>query len=113
MASSQQTMDFLLDQLHGAGPITTRKMFGEYCVYWDGKPVAFVCDDQLFVKPTDVGRRMQNPVVEGAPYPRAKMYLLVAADLWEDREWLGELLRATGEALPAAKVKGARRRRQG
>ena len=38
---------------------------------------------------------MQNPVVEGAPYPGAKMYLLVGADLWEDREWLGELLRVT------------------
>lgn len=53
MGTSRQTMDFLLDQLDRALPITTRKMFGEYCVYWDGKPVAFVCDDQLFVKPTE------------------------------------------------------------
>ena len=43
---------------------------------------------------------MQNPVVEGAPYPGAKMYLLVGADLWEDREWLGELLRVTAEDIP-------------
>ena len=41
---------------------------------------------------------MQNPVVVGAPYPGAKMYLLVGADLWEDREWLGELLRVTWDA---------------
>lgn len=56
MGTSRQTMDFLLDQLDRALPITTRKMFGEYCVYWDGKPVAIVCDDQLFVKPTEAGR---------------------------------------------------------
>lgn len=37
MGTSRQTMDFLLDQLDRALPITTRKMFGEYCVYWDGK----------------------------------------------------------------------------
>ena len=85
MGTSRQTMDFLQDQLDRALPITTRKMFGEYCVYWDGKPVAFVCDDQLFVKPTEAGRAMQNPVVEGAPYPGAKMYLLVGEDLWEAR----------------------------
>ena len=72
MGTSPQTMDFLLDQLDRSLPITTRKMFGEYCVYWDGKPVAFVCDDQLFVKPTDAGRAMQDPVVEGVPYPGAR-----------------------------------------
>ena len=32
MATSQSTMDFLLDQLSGCGPVTARKMFGEYCL---------------------------------------------------------------------------------
>lgn len=109
MGTSRQTMDFLLDQLDRALPITTRKMFGEYCVYWDGKPVAFVCDDQLFVKPTEAGRAMQNPVVVGAPYPGAKMYLLVGTDLWEDREWLGELLRMTAENIPETSRRMRRR----
>lgn len=110
MGTSPQTMDFLLDQLDHSLPITTRKMFGEYCVYWDGKPVAFVCDDQLFVKPTNAGRAMQDPVVEGVPYPGAKMYLLVEADLWERREWLGELLRVTAEEMPAPREKTRVRR---
>ena len=78
-------------------------------MYWDRKPVSFVCDDQLFVKPTVAGRAMQDPVVEGAPYPGAKMYLLVEADLWERREWLGELLRVTAEGVLAPPGKTQRR----
>jgi len=41
MATSQSTMDFLLDQLSGLAGLSTRKMFGEYCVYLFGKPIRF------------------------------------------------------------------------
>jgi TfoX/Sxy family transcriptional regulator of competence genes len=36
-----------------AGAISYRYMFGEYAIYCDGKVVALVCDNQLFVKPSD------------------------------------------------------------
>ncbi len=60
MASSKETIDFLLEQMAGAGTITARKMFGEYGMYCDGKIMALVCDDELFVKrptPADIHRR--------------------------------------------------------
>ena len=76
MSTSQNTIDYLLDLLLTSGaPVSARKMFGEYCLYCDGKPVALVCDDQLFLKPTTAGRALLaavGDVVEAPPYPGAR-----------------------------------------
>ena len=40
MATDQEFMEFLADQMSGAGEISYRKMFGEYAVYCGGKVVA-------------------------------------------------------------------------
>jgi DNA transformation protein len=106
MATSQSTIDFLLDQLGGCDLITARKMFGEYCLYVAGKPVGLVCDNQLFLKNLPAVRAMLPEVVESAPYPGARAHLLVSADCWEDRESLCQWVRAIAKALseaPAAK----------
>jgi hypothetical protein len=50
MASQLETLQFLQEQMSGAGLITYRKMFGEYTMYCEGKVIALVCDDQLFLK---------------------------------------------------------------
>lgn len=103
MASSQNTVDYLLDQLSGAGQVSARKMFWEYCLYLAEKPVALICDDQLFLKPTNPGKGMMTDVTEGSPYPGAKPHLLISGDLWEDREWLCRLVRVTARELPLPK----------
>lgn len=104
MPISQNTIDFLLDQLTGT-EVSVRKMFGEYCLYLAGKPVGLVCDEQLFLKPTPAGQAMLSEVVEGIPYPGAKPHLLISADLWEDREWFAQLVQTTAQALPVPKPK--------
>lgn len=103
MASRQDTVDYLLDQIARAGRMTARKMFGEYAIYCGGKVVAFVCDDQLFVKPTVAGRGLIDTPREGHPYPGAKPHLLIDGDLWEDADWMADLIRATANELPAPK----------
>lgn len=108
MASQQATVDDLLDRLAGAGPLTARKMFGEYCVYLDGKPVALVCDDTLYVKPTAAGRELVPDAAEASPYPGAKPHLALPPERWEDRAALCQLLRATFEALPRPKSRKKR-----
>ena len=100
MATQQRTIEFLLEQVAGAGPVTAKRMFGEYGVYVDGKMIGSVCDDQLFVKPTVSGRAHAEPVSDAPPYPGAKPQMLIAADRWDDAEWLGELLRVTAAELP-------------
>ena len=99
MATSQSTIDFLLDQLAESGAVTARKMFGEYCLYFAGKPVGLVCDNQLFLKNTQAARALMTEVVEGPPYPGAKPHLCITADQWDDRQVLGDWVRATAYAL--------------
>jgi DNA transformation protein len=104
MATSQSTMDFLLDVLSDSRQVTARKMFGEYCLYFAGRPVGLVCDEQLFLKPTEQGRSLMSDVHEGAPFPGARPHLLLSADDWDDRQRMNALVRATFEALPPPKV---------
>ena len=110
MASDLEFMEFLADQMAGAGEISYRKMFGEYAVYLDGKVVALVCDNQLFVKPTAAGRAFIGAPVEAPAYPGAKDSFLIE-DAFEDRDWISELIRITARDLPAPKPKKPKRRK--
>jgi TfoX/Sxy family transcriptional regulator of competence genes len=77
----QGTVNCLLKQMDGAGWVSERRMFGEYGIYCDGVFVAVVCDAQLYVKPTELGRREAGEIGEGQPYPGAKPHLLVRASV--------------------------------
>lgn len=105
MATKQSTVDFLTDQISNAGNIRSRKMFGEYSLYCNEKVVALVCDDRLFVKPTNFGREFIKNPEESPPYPGAKNYFLISGDLWDDSAWLTELIAKTSEELPVPKPK--------
>jgi DNA transformation protein and related proteins len=105
MASKQTTVDFILEQIQGAGAVRAQKMFGQYAVYCNDKVVALVCDDQLFVKPTAAGRNFIGTATEGQPYHGAKACFLISGDQWEDCEWLSQLIKLTALELPVPKPK--------
>lgn len=109
MSSQQKTVDYILEQSAEAGSMTARRMFGEFGLYCDGKVVAFVCDDQLFLKPTDAGRAFLGAVTEAPAYPGSKMYFLIEGDRWDDADWLAGLIKTTADALPAPKPKPAKK----
>lgn len=98
MASDKEFVDFVADQCAEAGKITYRKMFGEYAVYCNGIVVALVCDNRVFVKPTEAGRQFIGEVVEAPPYPGAKNSFLIE-DKFEDGEWFSELIGITEKEL--------------
>ncbi len=100
MATKQSTIDFLLDQISQAGVVSARKMFGEYGIYCDGKMPALVCDDQLFIKPTEAGKAFIGEVEEVPPYTGAKSYFLISGEKWDDQEWLSELVAITAREIP-------------
>jgi TfoX/Sxy family transcriptional regulator of competence genes len=104
MASDLSFVEFVVDQMENTGTVTYRKMFGEYAVYCNGKVVALICDNRLFIKPTESGRSFIGDVVEAPPYPGAKMSFLIE-DKLEDREWLSHLVRITAKELPEPKPK--------
>ena len=112
MASDLDFVEFVVDQMESAGAIAYRKMFGEYALYCEGKVVALVCDNQLFVKPTKAGRSFIGNVVEAPPYPGAKPSFLIEEQL-EDRDWISSLVRLTEKELPKPKPKKKSKRKSG
>lgn len=109
MSSEQKTVDYILEQGADAGTMTAKKMFGEYGLYCDAKIVALVCDDQLYIKPTQAGRDYLGAVTDGPPFPGAKPYFLIEGDRWDDADWLAGLVKATADDLPAPKPKKAKK----
>lgn len=107
MASSIDTVQHICDQAGLGSRLTFRKMFGEYALYLDGKVVALVCDDQLFLKPTPEGRAFLGTVPEAPPYPGAKPFP-VLSEILDEPERLREALEITARVLPEPKprVKG-------
>lgn len=104
MASQQSTVEYLVSQIQDA-TVSTRKMFGEYALYCNGKVVGFMCDDRLFIKPTVNGKAYLLEPEMGYPYPGAKPYFLIAKDNWDDSEWLTQLIKITAKELPLPKQK--------
>ena len=107
MASDKSFVEFIADQMSDAGTIAYRQMFGEYALYCDGKVVALVCDDQLFVKPTAGGKAYIGAIVEAPPYPGAKLYYLIE-EAFEDRDWLSGLIRITAQEVAVPKPQRSR-----
>ena len=75
-------------------------MFGGYVLYCDGKVVGLVCDDILYIKITEQGRKFVGEYYqEGNAYQGAKTSMLIDDERIEDREWLSELVRITADNL--------------
>ncbi len=104
MASKKEFVAFIVDQMASAGSITSRAMFGEYAIYCNGQIVALVCDNQLFIKPTEAGRAYIKEVVEAPPYPGAKPSFLIESK-FEDQDWISHLVSITARELSALKPK--------
>jgi TfoX/Sxy family transcriptional regulator of competence genes len=104
MASDQEFMDYVSEQLRGVPRASYRKMFGEYAVYVGTKVVALVCDNQLFVKPTGAGLAVLGAPTYGPPYPGAKPFFLMQGEL-EDADFMARLIAATEAEVPVPKPK--------
>ena len=98
--------------------LTYKKMFGEYAIYLHGKVIAFACDNQLYLKPTEAGRSALGKVSEHPPFPGAKSYFRIDEET-DDRELLRKVFEVTARALPLprpkapAKARAAARRAPG
>ena len=105
MASQQEFVDYVIEQIDNAGVITAKKMFGGYHVYSDGKLFALVIDNKLFVKITDSGKEFAKGVTEVPAFPKTKILSFLIEIQLEDREWLSTLIRITVAELPEPEPK--------
>ncbi|HWV23887.1 MAG TPA: TfoX/Sxy family protein [Thermomicrobiales bacterium] len=92
--------------------VWTRSMFGSVGLYCDGKFVGLVSDDQLFIKRSGADPDLFAATELGRPFPGAKEWHLVTADLYGESEWLREAVQATADALPFPKPKKTKTPRQ-
>lgn len=97
MASHQDFVNYVTEQLCEAGAIRNRKMFGEYGLYCDDVFFAVICDDQFFVKITPQGEAAFPELPKAPPYAGAK-YSFLVEDV-ENQELMTKLTRITCEAL--------------
>jgi len=107
MASDQGFIEHVADQAGLGRVLSWRKMFGEYALYLDGRVVALVCGNQLFMKPTPGGRQALGQVDEHPAYPGGKLWFRVGADL-DDRDLLRRLFVVTAAEVPLPKPKKPR-----
>lgn len=104
MSTQKETVEFILEKLNDP-KFSTRAMFGEYALYAEGKVVALICDDQLYVKIVTASTELESLCKKAEPYPGAKPhYLIEESDLSKITQ-LPTILIDIAKALPAKKKK--------
>ncbi|MBO9715636.1 MAG: TfoX/Sxy family protein [Pseudoxanthomonas sp.] len=112
MATDQDFVDYVAEQVGVGNRLTRKKMFGEYALYLDGKVVAFACDNSLFVKPSQAVANLGLDLPQRPPYPGAKNYP-VADELLDDSDAIRRLIIETAALMPAPKPKKPRSAKPG
>ena len=100
MATTKDYIEYVCERLHGAGGLRYRKMFGEYMVYVNDKPVLLVCDNTVFVKQLDCVEALLAGAPLGAPYAGAKEHYILDID---DERLSCDVVRAMLPAVPVPK----------
>ncbi len=100
MATSLEYIEFVCDQIVGAYDVRYKKMFGEYMVYVNDKPVLLVCEDTVFVKIKEETTALLDGADTGIPYKGAKEHYIL--DI-EDRELASAVTLVLEQITPVPK----------
>jgi hypothetical protein len=80
MATTIDYIEYVCEQARDIGNIRYRKMFGEYMVYIDEKPILLVCDDTVFIKMLPCIDELMSDAETGYPYDGAKCHYILDID---------------------------------
>ena len=109
MATSKEFIEYILDCLGQDKSITTKRMFGEYAIYFDKKVVAFVCDNTFFLKinskTTSELEKLKIDTKKGPAYPGSKDYYIVGEDIFENKKVFLNLLEECSKDVVVKKKK--------
>lgn len=106
MSSSADFVNYVCEQLEGVGAVRVRKMFGEYMVYVNDKPVVMVCDNMVFVKMLPCLADLLADRPAAPPYEGAKDHYVLDPD---DRDTLRRAAALAEEVTPPPKKKTPRK----
>ena len=102
MASDLKYVQYVVDQIKTNGKIIHKKMFGEYLIYLNDKPVVLICDNTVFVKMLDCIKPLMENAETGFPYKGAKEHYIVNVD---DSEHLSNVVTVLEKNVPIPKRK--------
>ena len=77
MATGLDFAIFVCEQLNRPGELRYKKMFGEYMVYVNDKPVLLLCDNTVYVKKLDCLLPLMENAPTGVPYAGAKEHYVL------------------------------------
>lgn len=100
MATTPEYNEFVCERLEPFGAVRSRKMFGEYMVYLNDKPIITVCDNTVFVKILPELAAYLNVAERGFPYEGAKLHYIL--DI-EDSELLSDVIPILEAVTPLPK----------
>lgn len=80
MATTKEYIEYVCEQIKGIGEVRYKKMFGEFMVYVNDKPVIIVCNNVPFVKELDCIKNMMQNSETGYPYNGAKEHYVLDID---------------------------------
>lgn len=92
MASNLEFVEFVCEQIAPCGCVRYRKMFGDYMVYVNDKPLLLLCDNVVYVKMLPVLSEMLSGNGTGTPYDGAKPHYILDADDSEQLQMAVNLL---------------------
>ena len=102
MATSVDYIEYVYDFVKKYGFVRYKKMFGEYMIYVDEKPILLVCDNVVYVKKHEEIKDIMQSADTGFPYSGAKeSYILDVENISVMDELVPILVRIT----PFPKVK--------
>ena len=100
MATTKDHLDYVLERLPEPEAARCRKMFGEYMVYLNDRPVLLVCDNTVFVKNHPALAHLLAEAPEGLPYPGAKPQKILDV---ENRALTAQVLEILERVTPVSK----------
>lgn len=77
MATNLDYIEFVIDQIQGNKALRFRKMFGDYMVYANDKPILLVCDNTVYVKKLMELEQIMKSSECGIPYDGAKEHYIL------------------------------------
>lgn len=102
MATTIDFIEFVCGQIHGNYAVRYKKMFGDYMVYVNDKPVLLVCDNTIFVKKLPELLTLMANASCGFPYDGAKEHYIL--DI-EDAELTDKVIQILERITPLPKKK--------
>ena len=90
MASDIDFVNYVIDQINSLGIITSKKMFGEYMIYINQKPVILICNNTAYVKKLECIKLFCENGEIGIPYNGAKEHYILDID---NKETLIEIIK--------------------